>query len=435
MSDAQSDPPDDVIALADRLWNGEMFASAVHPIGYIGKLAEVTDGVAFIPSFANVSAFKTDDGLVFVDTGSAFVTASIHQQIRSWTPDPLDTAIYSHGHIDHVFGVPVFDKEAEERGWRAPVVVAHEALPPRFDRYVLTAGYNGIINARQFQAPGLAWPTDYRYPDRTYTDRLDLQVGGVEFQLHHAKGETDDHTWTWVPEHRVLCCGDLFIWASPNCGNPQKVQRFPSEWAAALREMVELGPEILLPGHGFPVIGADRVRTALTETAELLESLVEQTLELMNQGARLDEILHAVEAPRHLMERPYLAPVYDEPEFVVRNIWRLYGGWYDGDPSTLKPAPSAALASELAALAGGAAALADRAVELAEGAGSGGREFSTELRLAGHLAELAVLADPSDPGVRRIHSEVFSVMASVATSTMAKGIYRWAASESATASD
>ncbi len=135
------------------------------------------------------------------------------------------------------------------------------------------------------------------------------------------------------------------------------------------------------------------------------------------------------------MERPYLAPVYDEPEFVVRNIWRLYGGWYDGDPSTLKPAPSAALASELAALAGGAAALADRAVELAEGAGSGGREFSTELRLAGHLAELAVLADPSDPGVRRIHSEVFSVMASVATSTMAKGIYRWAASESATASD
>ncbi len=211
-----------------------------------------------------------------------------------------------------------------------------------------------------------------------------------------------------------------------------------------MREMVELGPEILLPGHGFPVIGADRVRTALTETAELLESLVEQTLELMNQGARLDEILHAVEAPRHLMERPYLAPVYDEPEFVVRNIWRLYGGWYDGDPSTLKPAPGAALASELAALAGGAPALADRARALAEAAkeeaadssrSAAGRAFSTELRLAGHLAELAVLADPSDPGVRRIHSEVFSVMASVATSTMAKGIYRWAASESATASD
>jgi len=438
--DQPYESPDDVLALADRLWNGETLASAVHPIGYRGNLVEVMDGVAFIPSFANVSAFKTEDGLVFVDTGSAFVASSIHEEIRRWTADRLDTAIYSHGHIDHVFGVPVFDEEAREEGWRAPVVVAHEALPPRFDRYVLTAGYNGVINARQFQIPGLAWPTDYRYPDRTYADRLDLDVGGIEFQLHHAKGETDDHTWTWIPEHRVLCCGDLFIWASPNCGNPQKVQRFPSEWAVALREMVELGPEVLLPGHGFPVIGRERVRIALTETAELLESLVEQTLALMNEGARLDEILHSVVAPRHLMERPYLAPVYDEPEFVVRNIWRLYGGWYDGDPSSLKPAPHAALASELAELAGGARTIADRARALAEvaksteghnAAAAADRVFSTDLRLAGHLAELAVLAEPSDPGIRRIHSEVFSLMASVATSTMAKGIYRWAASESA----
>ncbi len=431
---------DDVIALADRLWNGETVASAVHPVGYRGDLAEIADGVAFVPSFANVSAFKTEDGLVFVDTGSAFVATSIHEEIRRWSPDRLDTAIYSHGHIDHVFGVPVFESEAKDRGWRAPVVVAHEALPPRFDRYVLTAGYNGVINARQFQVPGLAWPTNYRYPDRTYSDRLDLQVGGIDFELHHAKGETDDHTWTWVPEHRVLCCGDLFIWASPNCGNPQKVQRFPSEWAAALREMAELHPEVLLPGHGFPVIGGDRVRIALTETAELLESLVDQTLALMNQGARLNEILHAVEAPKHLMERPYLAPVYDEPEFVVRNIWRLYGGWYDGDPSTLKPAPQGALAAELATLAGCAGALADRALALAEMAkateahhapSAADRVFSTDLRLAGHLAELALLADPSDAGTRRIHTEVFSLMASVATSTMAKGIYRWAASESA----
>jgi glyoxylase-like metal-dependent hydrolase (beta-lactamase superfamily II) len=461
---------DGVIEIADKLWRGELSVTSLHPVGYQGPLAEVRDGVAFIPSFANVSAFSTSDGLVFVDTGSSFVAASIHEEIRKWTDDRLDTAIYSHGHIDHVFGVPVFEREAEERGWRPPVVVAHEALPLRFDRYILTAGYNAVINRRQFQAPGLHWPTEYRYPDRTYSDRLDLQVGGVAFELHHAKGETDDHTWTWVGERKTLCCGDLFIWASPNAGNPQKVQRFPGEWAAALREMVELGPEILLPGHGFPVIGADRVRQALTETAELLESLLEQTLALMNEGARLDEILHTVEAPRHLLERPYLRPVYDEPEFVVRNIWRLYGGWYDGDPSTLKPARSRALAAELASLAGGASVLADRAQALADEAGraagagtvgasaagaSGGsasgasgagasgtsaggsgtgrpgtRPFSPELRLAGHLAEMAILADPSDPGARRVHSEVFAKMAAAASSTMAKGIYSWAATGS-----
>ena len=68
--------------------------------------------------------------------------------------------------------------ESTGAGWPEPVVVAHEALPARFDRYILTAGYNGIINRRQFNIDSLEWPTDYRYPDRTYADRLDLDIGG-----------------------------------------------------------------------------------------------------------------------------------------------------------------------------------------------------------------------------------------------------------------
>ena len=415
---------DDILTLADRLWRGEVAIEDHHPMGHAGGLAEVREGAAFVPSFANVSAFATDDGLFLVDTGSSFLARMVHEELRRWNTQRLDTAVYSHGHIDHVFGVPVFEEEAEREGWAPPRVVAHEALPHRFDRYVKTAGYNGIINQRQFQAPGLRWPTEYRYPDQTYSDVLSLDVGGRRFELHHARGETDDHTWTWVPDAKVLCCGDLFIWASPNAGNPQKVQRYPWEWAVALRQMLELDAEVLLPGHGYPVVGADRVRQALTDTAEMLESLHAQTLEMMNAGARLDEIVHSVAAPQELIDRPYLRPIYDEPEFVVRNVWRLYGGWYDGNPASLKPAPDPVLASELASLAGGAAVLAERAAELAvEG-------DDASLRLAGHLAELASLAAPDDAGVHRVRAEVFGKRAAVEASTMSKGIFRWAASES-----
>ena len=69
-------------------------------------------------------------------------------------------------------------------------------------------------------------------------------------------------------------------------------------------------------------MGGGRIRQALEETAELLESLVGQTLDLMNAGARLDEAVRTVRAPAHLLARPYLRPVYDEPEFVVRAVWR-----------------------------------------------------------------------------------------------------------------
>jgi alkyl sulfatase BDS1-like metallo-beta-lactamase superfamily hydrolase len=188
-----------------------------------------------------------------------------------------------------------------------------------------------------------------------------------------------------------------------------------------MRTMAALDADVLMPGHGLPIVGAERVRRALLESAELLESLLDQTLAMMNEGARLDDIVHTVRAPEHLLQRPYLRPVYDEPEFVVRGIWRYYGGWWDGNPAHLKPAPEAALAREIAELAGGATRLAERATEVAaEG----------DLRLAGHLAELAALAAPDDAGVHRARAEVFGARTRAEASTMSKGVFGWAERES-----
>jgi alkyl sulfatase BDS1-like metallo-beta-lactamase superfamily hydrolase len=405
-----------VTELGERLWSGDLTAATHHPWTSLQELEELDAGVAFVSSFANVSAFDTDDGLVLIDTGSPMVAQLIHDAVRGWSKRPLHTVIYSHGHIDHVSGVGAFE---EEHGRRAQVV-AHEALPARFDRYRLTAGFNGTINARQFRMPGLAWPTDYRYPDVTYRSRLDLSVGGVRFELHHDRGETDDHTWTWLPERKILCPGDLFIWVTPNAGNPQKVQRYAIEWAHALRTMAALGPELLLPGHGYPIHGAARVRQALIETAELLESLHEQTLAMMNAGATLDDVLNGVRAPEHLLARPYLRPVYDEPAFIVRNIWRRYGGWYDGNPANLKPAPEAAVAAEVARLAGGAGRLVERATAIAE---------TGDLALACHLAEMAARAAPADRDVRAARAAIYKRRAESESSLMARSIYRAAADD------
>ncbi|MEV0996498.1 alkyl sulfatase dimerization domain-containing protein [Nonomuraea sp. NPDC050202] len=401
---------------ADQVWQGEADDSIVDA-GMTGKgVLTVTEGVGWWSGFGNVIAFETGGELVLFDTSSPFSAARLHEDVRKWTRAPLTTAFYSHGHIDHVFGTAPF----EEEGHRA-TIYAHKAVTDRFERYLLTNGYNSVINQRQFQAPNLRWPDSYRHPDVTYTDTLTVRRGGLTFDLTHAKGETDDATIGYVPEHRLLLPGDLFIWVTPNCGNPQKVQRYPREWVHALRLMAAMDAEIMLPSHGAPVLGRDRIRQALLETAEWLDSLVTQTLELLNAGARLDEIVHSVRPPDHLSDRPYLRARYDEPEFVVRNLWRLYGGWYDGNPAHLKPAPEAVLARSVAELAGGPAALADAALRaLSEG----------DERLAGHLAEMAALAAPDDAGVHRVRAEVFSARAAGELSLMAKGVFTWAAEES-----
>ncbi|MEV0828129.1 alkyl sulfatase dimerization domain-containing protein [Nonomuraea rubra] len=401
---------------ADQVWQGEADDSIVDA-GMTGKgVLTAAEGVGWWSGFGNVITFETEGELLLFDTSSPFSAARLHEDVRKWTRAPLTTAFYSHGHIDHVFGTAPF----EEEGRRA-TIYAHKAVVDRFERYLLTNGYNSVINQRQFQAPNLRWPDSYRHPDVTYTDTLTVRRGDLTFDLVHAKGETDDATIGYVPEHRLLLPGDLFIWVTPNCGNPQKVQRYPREWVHALRLMAAMDAEIMLPSHGAPIFGRDRIRQALLETAEWLDSLVTQTLELLNAGARLDEIVHSVRPPEHLSDRPYLRARYDEPEFVVRNLWRLYGGWYDGNPANLKPAPEAVLAKSVAELAGGPAALADAALR----ALSDGDE-----RLAGHLAELAALAAPDDAGVHRVRAQVFSARAAGELSLMAKGVFTWAAEES-----
>jgi glyoxylase-like metal-dependent hydrolase (beta-lactamase superfamily II) len=371
-----------------------------------------------VASFANVIALATDDGLVLVDTGSAFAAPGIQAAVRAWSPAPVHTVVFTHGHIDHVMGVGRFEAEPRPAGAPPVRVVAHEAIRERFERYRLTAGYNAACNARQFAAPGLVWPTDYRDPDLVYRDRLELDVGGERIELHHDRGETDDHTWLWLPARRALVTGDLFIWAAPNCGNPQKAQRYPREWARALREMAGLGAEHLLPGHGPPIEGADRVAQALGDTAALLETLVEQTLALVNRGARLDTILAEVRVPAELLEKPYLRPVYDEPEFVVRNLARMYAGWWDGNPARLKPPRDAALAGEVVALAGGVGPLIARAEALSVGGA-----------LACQLAEWALQAAPGDDAVRRARAAIYRARAGTEESLMARNTFRAAAEE------
>ena len=82
----------DILELADALWRGEADVADHHPLGSNGTLTEVADGVAYVASFARVSAFKTPDGLVLVDTGHTLAAQQIHEAIRSWEPSarPVD---------------------------------------------------------------------------------------------------------------------------------------------------------------------------------------------------------------------------------------------------------------------------------------------------------------------------------------------------------
>lgn len=421
----------DLLGMSSKIID-EGSGEAAGPINRINhELSELSDDVAVVEAFSHCVLFKTDDGIAAFDTSGAAGGGRVVEAVREWSDARFNTIVYTHGHVDHVGGCGAFLADAKDRGDPRPRIAGHENVPRRFDRYDLTNGYNLVINQRQFGQfrrrgyyiggeVGRFLPSDSSKPDTIYRDSLDLEVGDLKLELRHARGETDDHTWGWIERHKAICAGDFFIWNFPNAGNPQKVQRYPAEWAAAMRAMASMDAELFIPAHGLPIAGSARIKRVLTEVAEVLEYLVGETLSMMNEGCRLNDIVHTVKVDPAELEKPYLKPLYDEPEFVVRNIWRYYGGWYDGNPAHLKPASDVLLAQEIAALAGGGQALAVRAQELVEG----------DIRLACHLVEMAVLAEPESPQVHSIRSEIYQLRRDQETSLMAKGIFGAASNES-----
>lgn len=403
--------------LFERLWNGtapmEEWTQAVSH----GAVTAITGDIITVHTTyfcGSVTVIRTAAGLVFIDTAKPDTAAETLAAIRRWDNSPVHAVIYTHGHIDHTSGIKVIDEEADARGVPRPRIFAHRNVLRRLSRYELSHGFNSIVQGQQFNFSNYVYPIGQRRPDEVYDDTLSLTIGGERIELFHGRGETDDATFVWLPTHRVLASGDFVIWMFPNAGNPRKVQRYAADWAAALRRMEALQPDVLIPGHGPVIFGAARAMQVLGDGAALLESLVQQTLTLMNQGRSLDEILHTVSARSELLGKPYLLPKYDDPEFVVRGIWHLYAGWFDGNPAHLKPARAVELATELASLAGGSDKLAQRAAILA----ADGRT-----RLAAHLVELAATAAPDDKTIQATRASVLERCIAREPSLIGKAIF------------
>ena len=404
-------------------------------------ITELADNLAIVESFSHSVVWDTGDGLMCFDASGAGSGEAVVNSIRTWRNDAITSLVYTHGHADHIGGSVAFAHDAQTRGLPNPRVIGHENVSKRMDRYSTTNGLNVRINRRQFggiksdmkpnsgnMREALALDEGAQYfippatlrPDQSFVDQLTIKAGDTVVEFHHARGETDDHLWGWIPEKKWIFTGDFVIWNYPNAGNPQKVQRYALEWAQALRKMISQGPELLLPAHGLPIEGKARIAMVLDDIATSLESLVMQVIDMMNTGETLDTIIHSVKVPQSILDKPYMRPFYDEPEFVVRNIWRLYGGWWDGAASRLKPAPDAVVAQELAALAGGANVLMNRALEIAD----------SDSRLACHLADLAGWAEPEDAGIHANRAAIYDKRRRSELSLMSKGIYKSASRES-----
>ena len=402
------------------------------------ELIKVTERVyvAVDYALANVIFVLTDDSIVVIDTTESRRTArATLKEIRKVTSLPISHIIYTHFHDDHLLGAAAFHQPGT-------TIIAHRKLIEERDRAALAHGYKRRVNEIQFgvglnanrRGVSLAYqdqlaarslandaairPVSYLRPDVLVDDHYEFVSGNVNFDLIHAEGETPDHLMVWLPHERVLCPGDLFYNAFPMLSNPMKEDRPILAWAAAIDYMRSLTPWHLVPSHSRPHSGAKQVNEVLKNYGRAIRYVHDETLLLMNQGQPLEEIRRSVKLPAKLARLPYLQQGYCKVDWAVAGVFRQYSGWYDLNPTTLKPRAKQHRADALIEICGGPQPIVARArIALQQG----------QNQLVLELTDIVLTARPQHAAAMRLRRQALNRLGTAATNGVERNIYLSAA--------
>ena len=179
---------------------------------------------------ANSIMIEGEDGNIIVDvTDSVSEAEKVYSIFKKKNSNPIKAIIYTHNHGDHTFGAEYFIKSQEDK----PLVIAHEST----DYYVqrIMGIINPIISKRSTRMFGTLLPDDqfinagigpslnvsdspigYIEPDTVFKDELKIEIAGINLELYHAPGETNDQIFVWLPDHKALMPGDNIYNTFPN---------------------------------------------------------------------------------------------------------------------------------------------------------------------------------------------------------------------------
>lgn len=395
---------------------------------YEPKLQKVNDRVYSATGYAlaNVMYIVTDKSVVVIDTTESPAAAKkTLEEFRKVCDLPVRYIIYTHFHGDHINGAKAFEADK-------PNIIAQRNHKAEIERYRILMEFNTRLNAIQFGVNlpdsdrGISLAPDvilgargYIPPDMPFDEHLRFDEGGVTFELFHMPGETNDQATVWLPDQKTLFCGDLFYWSFPMLASPMKPDRPVLAWAEACERMAELGAEYLVPSHGEPIVGKERIREMLTNYAKAIRHVHDHVVRGINLGLPLETVRASAKLPDELASLPYLQPEYGRVEWAVNGIYRQYAGWYDMNPAHLNPGPTARFKQALLEAAGGADPLIHRAQRaLAE----------EQWQLVLELTDVILAApEPEQAPAHELRATALEKLAQLAENGVERNVYRVAA--------
>lgn len=222
-------------------------------VEYVFGLHELGDGCfAYLQpdggwGWSNAGLVVGDGASLLVDTlFDLALTARMLEAMAGPTGSaPISTVLNTHANGDHCYGNQLLGG-AEIVASRATAQEMSEVPPAMLAALNSAPGEVGEL-FRSFFGAFTFDGIDLRLPDRTFDDRLELEVGGRTVELIEVgPAHTSGDTLAYVPDAATIYTGDILfiggtpiVWAGPL-----------SNWVAACDLMLGMDIETVVPGHG-----------------------------------------------------------------------------------------------------------------------------------------------------------------------------------------
>jgi alkyl sulfatase BDS1-like metallo-beta-lactamase superfamily hydrolase len=318
------------------------------------------DGIFMSRGISNSYLVTTADGDVLVNTGMHFEAPEIKRRFAAVSSNPIRVIVFTQGHSDHVGGWSQFDAPGVD-------TIAHA---DHGDVREYWRALQPFMTARTAKL----WSRDLPDADRTvhppepvvsttFLDAHAFELGGRRFELYSTPGgETTDSLVVWLPEERTVFTGNLtgpLFGHIPNLYTPRGDKiRSAIAYLHSVDRVIALEPEVLITGHGEPILGAEGIRRRLTQMRDATQYIRDRTFEGMNAGVDLWTLMGQVQLPPELD----IPQGHGKVPWLVRAIWEEHAGWFRYESTTeLYNVPPQAIWPELLELAGGTDPLVERA--------------------------------------------------------------------------
>jgi alkyl sulfatase BDS1-like metallo-beta-lactamase superfamily hydrolase len=330
------------------------------------NVVKINDSTYMAPLGANVYLVTTPAGNVVIDTGTAVVAPDARKLLGAESHAPVKYIILTHGHADHIGGIGL---------WKEPgtQIIAQRNYVELVNYVARLEGFFAPRNAAAFNRPFVEagpWSGNYGAkidPTILFDEKYEFTLGEVQFRLFSTSGETPDHLTVWIPKYKTAFIGDNYN----GFGEPEPMSfpnlyalrgtkpRWALDWVSSIDKVLALKPEVLLSGHGDPIVGNPEITRRLIRFRNAIQYIHDEVVKGMNSGKDVFTLMREIKLPASFD----MTESFGKVSWSVRGIYDGYAGWFDMNPSTMYELPPFSVYPDLVKLAGGPEPLVRLALE------------------------------------------------------------------------